>query len=49
MIEPNEAIDKARVADPKELRRRKNILLQLVRFAAINIKMLKIISKGHSH
>lgn len=31
----------------KTLRQRKSVIFQLMRFAAINLKMLKIIGKGH--
>ena len=37
----------AYVPSPKELRARTNILLQLWRFAVLNVKMLVMVTKGH--
>jgi hypothetical protein len=47
MENPNEAIANAPLPTEKTLRFRKNILIQLWRFTAINIKMVKMILKGH--
>ncbi|MGA0832339.1 MAG: hypothetical protein ACO3P4_05970 [Polynucleobacter sp.] len=49
MENPNEAISNAPVPSKQELKRRKNILIQMFRFAILNLKMLKIIGKGHKH
>ena len=47
MENPNEAIARAPLPTTKTLRQRKNILLQFMRFIAINLKMIKMIRKGH--
>lgn len=47
MENPNDDIAKAPLPSKKELNSRKNPIFQLFRFALINLKMLKIISKGH--
>ncbi len=47
MENPNEVISRAPLPTEKTLRQRKNILIQLRRFLAINIKMMKMIRKGH--
>lgn len=47
MENPQEAISRAPLPTEKTLKQRKNVLLQLFRFAAINIKMIKMIRKGH--
>jgi hypothetical protein len=44
---PNEVIARAPLPTSKTLKFRKNIFLQMWRFAAINIKMIKMIRKGH--
>ncbi len=49
MENPNEAISRAPLPTSKELKRRNNPIIQLSRFAVLNIKMLKIITKGHKH
>ena len=38
----------ARVPGPGEVRRRKNLLVQAVKFAVLNLKMIKMITKGHT-
>ena len=43
----DEAIASAPLPTPKTLSRRRNIAFQLLRFAAINLKMLRIIRRGH--
>jgi hypothetical protein len=47
MDNPNEVIARAPMPTEKTLKFRKNVLIQLWRFAAINIKMVKMIRKGH--
>lgn len=47
MENPQEAIQRAPLPTEKTLKQRKNVFLQLFRFAAINIKMIKMIRKGH--
>lgn len=47
MDNPNDSISHAPLPTNRTLRLRKNILIQLWRFAVINIKMLKMIRKGH--
>jgi hypothetical protein len=47
MENPNEAIARAPLPTEKTLRQRKNLFLQAIRFAAINLKMIKMIRKGH--
>lgn len=42
-----ESIAKAPLPTEKTLRQRKNLPYQVVRFFAINLKMIKIIAKGH--
>lgn len=37
----------ARVPSAGEVRARKNVLIQAVRFAALNIKMVVMVTKGH--
>jgi hypothetical protein len=41
-------IASAPLPTPRTLRRRQNVLLQLGRFAAINLKMIAIIRRGHA-
>lgn len=43
----NESIASAPLPTEKTLRRRANLPYQVVRFAAINLKMIKIIARGH--
>ena len=38
----------ARTAAPGEVRRRKNLLVQLGKFLVLNVKMVKMITKGHT-
>ena len=47
MENPGEAIARAPLPTEKTLKQRKNVLIQLTRFAAINIKMIRMIRKGH--
>ena len=49
MIDANESIAHAPLPTPKTLRARKNVLFQIFRFAAVNIKMIKMILKGHGN
>jgi hypothetical protein len=37
----------APVPDAKELKSRKNILVQSIRFAVLNLKMITMVTKGH--
>lgn len=37
----------APIPTAKELKARKNVFLQLVRFAGLNLKMIAMINKGH--
>lgn len=41
------AVSKAPLPTPATLRARKNLLIQSWRFIAINIRMVKMILKGH--
>lgn len=45
MYEPK--IDEAPLPTPRVLRRRKNLLVQAYRFAVINLRMIRVIIKGH--
>jgi len=47
MENPGEAIARAPLPTEKTLKQRKNFFIQLTRFAAINIKMIRMIRKGH--
>jgi hypothetical protein len=47
MDNETESIKHAPLPTEKTLRFRKNLFLQLWRFAAINLKMLRMIRKGH--
>ena len=38
----------ARVPGTAEIKMRKNLLWQLLRFAVLNLKMVKMITKGHT-
>lgn len=42
-----EAIASAPMPTATTVRRRRNVALQLVRFAAINLKMMRVIARGH--
>lgn len=42
-----ESIASAPLPTEKTLRMRRNLLYQAVRFVAINLKMIKIIARGH--
>ena len=37
----------APVPDAKELKSRKNIVVQGIRFAVLNLKMITMVNKGH--
>ena len=43
----DEAIAASPLPTPKTLSRRQNVFFQLVRFAAINLKMIRVIVRGH--
>ena len=47
MENPQDAISHAPLPTAKTLRFRKNILIQIWRLSAINLKMLNMIRKGH--
>ena len=47
MENPNESIARAPLPTEKTLKQRKNIVIQFVRFCVINLKMIKMIRKGH--
>lgn len=47
MDNPNDSISHAPLPTNRTLRFRKNLLIQLWRFIAINLKMLRMIRKGH--
>ena len=49
MSEPvtEQAIASAPLPTPKTLARRANPAFQLLRFAAINLKMMRVIARGH--
>jgi hypothetical protein len=47
MENSHDAISQAPLPTAKTLRFRKNLIIQLWRFVAINIKMLNMIRKGH--
>lgn len=42
-----EAIASAPLPTPRTLARRRNVAFQLVRFAALNLKMMRVILRGH--
>jgi hypothetical protein len=42
-----ESIASAPMPTPKTLGRRRNVAFQLLRFAAINLKMMRVIQRGH--
>jgi hypothetical protein len=42
-----DSIASAPMPTPTTLRRRRNLAIQLVRFAAINLKMMRVIARGH--
>lgn len=37
----------ARMATPAEIRLRKNLVVQFVRFVVLNLKMIVMVTKGH--
>lgn len=43
----DESIASAPLPTERTLRRRRNLLVQAVRFAAINLKMIRVIARGH--
>ena len=47
MENPNESIARAPLPTEKTLKQRSNLLIQLTRFCAINVKMVKMIRPGH--
>jgi hypothetical protein len=47
MDNETESIKHAPLPTAKTLRFRKNLFLQFLRFVAINLKMIKMIRKGH--
>jgi hypothetical protein len=47
MNSADESINKAPLPTEKTLKARKNLIFQLFRFVAINIRMVKMIMKGH--
>jgi len=47
MENPNESIARAPLPTEKTLKRRKNLFIQFNRFCSINMKMIKMIRKGH--
>jgi hypothetical protein len=47
MDNANESISHAPMPTAKTLRFRKNLIFQIWRFAAINLRMLNMIRKGH--
>ena len=47
MDNANESIAHAPLPTSKTLRARKNLIIQFWRFVAINLKMVKMIRKGH--
>lgn len=48
-MEPTELdLSKARVPGVAEVRMRKNLLWQAYRFLVLNLKMVKMITKGHT-
>lgn len=40
-------IEEAPLPDRRTLRRRKNVFVQAYRFAVINLRMMRVIVKGH--
>jgi hypothetical protein len=47
MEDPNQSISRAPLPTEKTLRQRRSLPLQAIRFVAINLKMIKMIRKGH--
>lgn len=47
MKDPMEDINRAPLPTEKTLKMRKRILFQFFRFAALNLKMVRMIRKGH--
>ena len=48
MNSQNIDLSHARVPSAAEVKARKNVALQLVRFVVLNLKMISMIMKGHS-
>ena len=46
-VHAEESIQAAPVPTPGVLKRRRNFFYQVIRFAAINLKMMRVILKGH--
>ena len=46
-VKTQQDIQAAPMPSPKTLRQRRNLFYQFVRFAAINIKMLRVIGASH--
>ena len=47
MENPNESIARAPLPTEKTLKQRQNLFIQFMRFCVINLKMIKMIRKGH--
>ena len=47
MNDPMEDINRAPLPTDKTLKMRKRVCFQIFRFAAINLKMIRMIRKGH--
>ncbi len=47
MENPNESIARAPLPTAETLKQRKSLVMQFFRFCAINLKMIKMIRKGH--
>ena len=47
MENSNESIARAPLPTEKTLKRRNSLSIQAIRFVAINLKMIKMIRKGH--
>ena len=47
MENPMESISRAPLPTEKTLKQRKNLVIQFMRFCSINLKMIKMIRKGH--
>lgn len=43
----DDSIASAPLPTSKTLRRRRNLVIQFVRFVAINLKMMRVIARGH--
>lgn len=47
MENPNESIARAPLPTEKTLKQRNNLFIQFMRFCSINVRMIKMIRKGH--